>query len=352
MSSSTPIPGPNNHSRVIHLDAGQARDRVMNVGTMVAVGADFFRAPFKELFRAHYPAIRAVARAHEAPGLAVIAIHARARALAARAWLAARADGVASAIIGRHSEADVLLEDPAIALRHLAIVVTRARTWDAHDLTFEIIDLRTGTAFRDERGQQLETALCDGPAMISCGSYALFLLQTGDPSDWPSSADDAWSMLPERVMRREQAAEPDRWRRGQHRSAGPRTCSSVTGIPGLVSPEQRLIAAGEAPVGQLHVRTATGGRVLRVGDEALSRGILLGRYARCDGADLFTDHNYSRAHVLVKRVDDRVYAIDTASTEGVSDRDERRVRSVDLDRERLVLLGPRRAVVQWDRYDA
>lgn len=351
--SSTPSPGPDPRTRVIHLDAGQRRDRSMNIGTIVQIGFELPRAPFEALFSAHYPHIRSIARANAAPGLAIVAVHTSSRQLVARAWLAARADALAVAIVGRHSEADVLLDDPAIALRHLAVLVPRPRSWDAHALAYEIVDLRTGIAFRDERGHHLEAAWCDGPAMITCGAYALFLLQTGDPSDWPADARDAWSMLPERVMRDERAAEPDRWRRGAHREHAPRprAVTAITSIPGLIGPEARLLAEGEEPSGRIRVHTALGVRSLAVGERALARGILLGRYARCDGADLFAEHHVSRAHLLIKRVDDRVTAIDTASSEGIYS-DDRRVRSIDLDREHTVFIGARRGSIRWEPFHA
>jgi hypothetical protein len=276
------------------------------------------------------------------------------RTLAARVWLAGRTDRAVSAIVGRHSEADVLLDDPGIALRHLAILVPRTRSWDAHALAFEIVDLRTGTAFHDERGNHLEAAWCDGPALISCGAYALFVLQTGDATDWPPDARDAWAMLPERVLCDARAAEPDRWRRGAHRSLErARSQTSITSVPGLLPPEARLLEDGEDPSGRLHVQTALASRSLSVGERALARGILLGRYARCDGAGLFADQHLSRSHVLIKRVDDHVVAVDTASTEGIFEEGSaRRARVVDLDRERTVRLGTNLGVIRWEPFHA
>ena len=169
---------------------------------------------FETLFAAQYRAIRSFCRACREPGVAVIAVHAGTGRLAGRLWLAARVGRPAIAIIGRHSAADLLLEDHAsLSLRHLALVLSPLRSWDAHDVRFHVLDLRTAAAFQDERGRTLEAVRVEGPALLSCGRHALYFLQTGDATDFPRSAADAWAMLPERIYIDERDAEPDRWQR-------------------------------------------------------------------------------------------------------------------------------------------
>jgi hypothetical protein len=55
---------------------------------------------------------------------------------------------------------------------------------------------------------------------------------------------------------------------------------------------------------------------LSIGDRALRDGVLIGRYARCDGAALLEDPSMSRVHMLLLHVDDALLAIDTASRNG------------------------------------
>ena len=81
-------------------------------------------------------------------------------------------------------------------------------------MRFAVHDLRTASAFEDERGRRLEAIVAEGPALLSAGRHALFAFPTGDPSAWPELATDAWAMWPERVYVAERSAEPDRWRRG------------------------------------------------------------------------------------------------------------------------------------------
>ena len=51
----------------------------------------------------------------------------------------------------------------------------------------------------DEDHRQLRGLRAEGPAILRCGGYAVFVLPLGDPSDWPTDPADAWQMLPERV---------------------------------------------------------------------------------------------------------------------------------------------------------
>ncbi|MBA3820316.1 MAG: hypothetical protein H0X17_15595, partial [Deltaproteobacteria bacterium] len=55
---------------------------------------------------------------------------------------------------------------------------------------------------------------------------------------------------------------------------------------------------------------------LAIGHAALRDGVLLGRYARCNGALLASDGSLSRVHALLLHADDRLLMIDTASSCG------------------------------------
>ena len=279
-------------SRFIHLDMGQQRERAVDARTLVipldALGAEV--PPFEALYLAHYRAMREIGRHVTEPGLAVVAVHVPSCALAGRAWVAAKPGQPSALIFGRHSRADLMVEAPGLSLRHLAVILHPPRGWEG--VRFAVHDLRTAAAFTDERGRRLEAVVAEGPAFLAAGGYALFALPTGDPSSWPELATDAWEMLPARVHVAERSAEPDRWRRGPH--------------------------------------------------------ALIGRYPRCEGADLLTDTHVSRAHVLLCRLADRVWAIDVASTAGTASasRPGQRRRVLGLD-EGPVVLAEHRATVEW-----
>jgi hypothetical protein len=105
----------------------------------------------------------------------------------------------------------------------------------------------------------------------------------------------------------------------------------VTAIRGPVRADDGLLREGEAEIGTLRIATDAGVRRVRVGRDAAERGILLGRYARCDSSDLLSDIGVSRTHLLVILVEGTLYGIDTASTCGsYVVRDERLVEFREL----------------------
>jgi hypothetical protein len=70
-------------------------------------------------------------------------------------------------------------------------------------------------------------------------------------------------------------------------------------------------------VGRLEVRGSRGVATIDIGDRALREGVLIGRYARCDGMMLAGESSVSRVHALLLLVEDRLLAIDIASTNGM-----------------------------------
>ncbi len=89
---------------------------------------------------------------------------------------------------------------------------------------------------------------------------------------------------------------------------------------------------------------------LALDEEALGRGVLLGRYARCDSSLVFAEGELSRVHALVVRVEEDVVAIDTASTHGIyASRDPaRRARVVLLSDGEVATLGHDLATVRLE----
>jgi hypothetical protein len=244
--------------------------------------------------------------------------------------IAAKATKANAAIIGRHSVADLYLDsDPSMSLRHLAIIVDPMSAWarDGGDLRFRIADLRTPLAFEDENGRRLDAVIAEGPIFLRCGQFALMCLVTGDESDWPPDAKEAWECIPERVYLEESPAEPDRWRRqrrnplpGDSDDDGPagQRITRVQRARGPARVQKHLLEEDEQPLGTLHIRTRDASQSITIGPRAAERGILLGRYDRCDASEatVLTDQNISRVHLLLVQVAGSLYAIDVASTNG------------------------------------
>jgi len=70
---------------------------------------------------------------------------------------------------------------------------------------------------------------------------------------------------------------------------------------------------------------------LTLGHEALQDGVLIGRYARCDGASLLDDRSLSRVHGLMLHTGDSLLFIDTASRNGSRLRGDRDARLFVLE---------------------
>jgi hypothetical protein len=106
-----------------------------------------------------------------------------------------------------------------------------------------------------------------------------------------------------------------------------------------------LVESGDT-AGMLElVGTARRGQ-LTIGDRALRDGVLLGRYARCDGAALLEDLSMSRVHLLLLQVDDTLLAIDTCSRNGSRLPDQQRSRVIAICGDAEILLG-KHTRIRW-----
>jgi len=258
--------------------------------------------------------------------------------------LVARRDGISAAIVGRHPAVELAVgEDAGISLRHLAIVVHPTRsTRPGDEPRFRVLDLRTATAMTDELGRRLESLEAEGPVFVQCESRALLLFPTTDADlPWPDDPEQGWACIPERVYFDEAPARPDRWVRRrdprQHRALRARrptprgsdvgavaafrrddvTAVQTCSAPALAQP--RLLSEGEPAVGALRLRSPGDDTTIELGERVLALGVLLGRYDRCDshGLPVLDNPRVSRVHLLLVQIGQAVYAIDTASTNGV-----------------------------------
>jgi hypothetical protein len=235
-------------------------------------------------FRDFYRPISRWVSACEAPGLVLAAVGKH--GIEAKAYLRAKTSGINTAIVGRHRLAEVLLGgDPAISLRHLAVIL---HPWSGKDLRFRLLDLRTGSGFIDAGGVHRRAVEADAPYVAICGDYALVLAPALAPrAAWP--------------------ADPDRF-------------TELLNGDVLTSPEAILklpLDERDGPIGELVVSSPECVGAVPVSRRAVSSGILLGRSERCDGDALLVDRRISRVHLLIIEVAGRLYAIDTASKNGV-----------------------------------
>jgi hypothetical protein len=290
-------------------------------------------ASARQLFINAYPRFGPVCRTAEEPGIAIIAIDELTGRPAGIVRLCARVDRHVAAIVGRHDACDLYLStSPRLALRHLAIILDPVQSWSraSTQVKYRVLDLRTTDGMLDEDGRQLRGLRAEGPAILRCGGFSVFVLPLGDPSDWPANPTDAWAMIPERVYFDEL----------DHCAGG--------SLPGMTMPRMdghqsvimrthgprdtgmRLVSAGDI-AGTIDMVTPHHHGTITVGETALRDGVLLGRYARCDGAALADDPSLSRVHALFMQIDDRLLAIDTASFNGTRIGDEQRARVIVVE---------------------
>lgn len=272
----------------------------------------------QQLFIGAYTKFASLCREVDEPGLALLAVDEATGLPAGLVRLRARFGRHVAAIVGRHDQCDLYLSgNPTLALRHLAIVLDPVQSWrrNSTNVRYRVLDLRTQDGFTDEHGKSMRGLRAEGPAFVRVAGHSIFVLPIGDPSDWPDSPTDAWSMLPERVYFDEMRASPDgsltnmpldcRHKSMIFRTHGPRDTGSG----------ESLVERGDL-AGTLELLGATRSGRMTIGDRALRDGILLGRYARCDGAEMLEDLSMSRVHLLLLHTDDALLAIDTCSRNG------------------------------------
>ena len=311
---------------------GEAKNERTVVGTSLAglrAGFDATNAAvlapppaFEFLFVQHYAAIREAIARHDEPGFLAMAIDARGPQ--GTLWL--RGDGaLRTGIIGRHGECDLFVPgDDAMSLRHAVVLVRDGRV--------RVLDLRTENGFDDESGRRLRGVVADGPLFLTLARTRVFLLPTGDGGPpWGADAAVHWAALPSRVFGDARpVAEQDGGARVPHlvRLAralrAPRADgreATITAVRGAVGSDDdfcRLAAEGDEISGHLTLTDGISRATISVGRSATERGVLLGRYDRCDVPAFVKSHEgISRVHALLIRDGDEIHLVDCASTNGI-----------------------------------
>lgn len=328
----------------VDLWRGQVRGEGHNTKTTVCKVPPTPQLDVRALFVRGYSQFSDLCRDVDAPGVALVAVDETTGAPAGLVRLSARFDRHVAAIVGRHDGCDLYLaESERLALRQLAVVLDPMS--GSSDVCFRVFDLRTADGFVAEDGRQLRGLRVEGPAVLRCGGYAIFALPVGDPTDWPASAEDAWACLPERVYFDELKRCPEGSIARPAPMRGDNT-SVVVRTHGPRDTGMRLVEDGDL-AGTLTVSGPAGHAVITVGHQALRDGVLLGRYERCDTREL-GDTSISRVHALLLNVNDRLLAIDTASTNGTRQlgRDDARVIDMVGDTD-LELGGRTRIIWKW-----
>jgi hypothetical protein len=320
-----------------------------NVTCLRPSTAPKLRKNFRELFVGAYESFVDRCREVSEPGIAVVAVDELSGRSMGLVRLLARVQRHVAAIVGRHDECDLFLNAHArLALRHLAVVLDPVLDWRAcANVRYRVLDLRTTDGFSDERDRPLRGVCCEGPGLLRCGGYALFIMPLGDPTDWPADPNDAWAFLPERVyfdeLERHPLGSVPRARRtppaaaGFHNAATHRSMIIRTHGPRDTS-DGSLVESGDI-AGTLELVGPRNRGTIRIGHDELRDGVLIGRYARCNNAQLADDPSLSRVHALLLQVDDAIVAIDTASLNGTREANHPKARLIQLLGDTELILG-------------
>jgi FHA domain-containing protein len=248
--------------------------------------------PFAVVFRKHFAALRAAHQAQPGEGVLIAGVDGNG-ILDGHAHLRLPPSGIAHLIVGRHERCDVVLSrDNDVSLRHLLVRATRG---PQGQLQLRAIDLRSRCGLLSEDGKRCEAIASQGPLFLQVASYVVFLLPTGSSvKSWARDADETWRGFAPRTQEILPPPQPLK--------------SRAAPSPGAVKLATITIQSTSPQAGDLTSTHA-------VWSDQLERGILVGRDDRCShgGVD---EGNLSRVHLVLLSVDDEVWAIDTASTNG------------------------------------
>jgi hypothetical protein len=285
--------------------------------------------PFRHVFLQTYARMRAALCEAQAPCYVLLAA-APADSEVEPILLPLSVEGCTDAIAGRHDRCHLVLpEDPTVALRHLLV---RAYIDGDGRPRVRLLDLCSRTGFQDEQARPCTGLSSDGHLFARVGTYHLLAL-LHDGEVWPDSAEEAWDALPERRVlearpAQARAAEPLQVRprlellrqaSGGHFRRHETTITRMQGPSHLqeldAGPEPRSEVEGALvfplPGGDLSVQLSA---------EALSVGVLVGRYERCQlrTRKLLSSTSISRVHLCLLLDETGLWCIDTASSNGTT----------------------------------
>lgn len=286
------------------------------------------KASFFTTFKAVFRKLAPIYNAFDKDGLLCVAAR-EDGTLASYVHLPILSEQGAFGVIGRHDCCALTLQDDEISLRHALVRVNRQGLGEAR---VRLIDLGSSNTFRTEDGQVCKSVLAEGPLFVHLLGYQLYLFPTGSlaPSKWEATAEATWNSFPERVYLDQRI--PERMNREVKRPAPNNRARRQTYMT-LLPAAQHLRAkpgAGGQVVGTILLSAENTQIAHRVSLEDLERGVLIGRYERCQLAG--ASHSLSRVHLVLLRDGSDIWAVDTASLNGTIV-DNQKISAIVLDRE-------------------
>lgn len=202
--------------------------------------------------------------------------------------------------LGRHSRCDVRGITDA-SLRH-AVVLAWPRP-SAGAPPMEVLDLRTGAGLVLRSGSRVRRLASPGPLRFALGGEDIALLYAPAggrfPVDFPDELD-GWGALEDRVAHGMTRPVLD---------AGFDENTNLSIVSRMAGGYRRLLDGARVDLRGFEIVSTT--------ERGLARGVLLGRYERCDRAARFLDSpKVSRVHALAITRRGRLFVVDVGSLNG------------------------------------
>jgi hypothetical protein len=244
----------------------------------------------------------------------------------------------AFSVVGRHTQCHPRLElDAEIALRHL--LMRAVLTPDGPVL--HALDLHTSLAFHLEDETPQRSVFARGPVALRLGRYALIALPTGGeppPKELPP-------LVVEHAVGSPYRSPAPRSKSTSHVTLMPASRPLHESGTGMVPPD---FEGATHTVARVSLESGDNKAWVDLSEPELERGVLIGRASKCDPRlGPLLDESISRAHLLLWRERDRVFAFDLASMNGTFV-DATRVGRVELtDRDVTLQLGSHGLRLFW-----
>lgn len=233
-------------------------------------------------------------------------------------------------VVGRHSGCDLILgEDPSVALRHALV---RFSSREQFGMRVRILELDSSLGLRDERGAPVKGLVADGSTYLRIGRYHLFASPLtafeGEQADYPPRRVHGACFLDiQPIPRRPLRLRP----RLRLVGVGHTSETRFWQIEGRIC-STTLAEHGDDAIGSIILVGPERDVCARLTTNDLRRGVLVGRYERCQVAlgEAFGCLEVSRVHLCLLLDEDGLWAIDLASTNGTT---------VDGQQGRTAMLG-------------
>lgn len=266
------------------------------------------------------------------PGVALVAIDKQGE-VAGTLSLMGKPGAINAGVIGRHGRCDLYLAgDDALSLRHAVIVVDDRGG-------FRLLDLRTGSGLRDAAGRRQDGVVSTDETVVAIGDHIVVArARRGEDPDGPMRSP--W--MPPLAMGTNilDTSQPQPLRDAPN--------LAITITAGVTRTGGALLGGDESRQALLELADGGSREVWPVGDRALTNGVLLGRYERCDGhgSRILARRGISRVHALIVTVDSIPYVLDMGSTNGTW-LDGTEVRVARLSIGSCFRLGERGPSITW-----